>query len=160
MEITCVQWHPTQINTIITSSLDGTVRVWDLKGEALFGSLINKHVLKLRLTSATASVSRHSATCCAYSCDGKYILAGSSDGHIFIWQDKKVFSRTDFSLAGVHQGGVTSIVVHSQSLFFFSRGEEGSIHMWDLKKVSNKQAPIKSFRQLPSIYSMSTIALR
>jgi len=32
--VTCVQWHPDEKNLIITSSKDGTIRVWDILGEA------------------------------------------------------------------------------------------------------------------------------
>lgn len=47
MEVTDVHWHPTDKNCMMTSSLDGSIRLWDLLGEAAFGNLTNKQVLKV-----------------------------------------------------------------------------------------------------------------
>ena len=44
MEVTGVQWHPIDKNIVLTSSLDGSVRIWDLLGESTFGNLCSKHV--------------------------------------------------------------------------------------------------------------------
>lgn len=67
MEVTGVQWHPSDKNTVLTSGLDGSLRVWDLLGEAHFGHLINKHVLKVR---AATGQGRLGATACCYSPNG------------------------------------------------------------------------------------------
>jgi WD40 repeat protein len=67
MEVTGAQWHPTEKNIILTSSLDGSLRIWDITGEAAFGKLINSHVLKIR---TPVGRSRIGATCCCYSTDG------------------------------------------------------------------------------------------
>ena len=48
MEVTGVAWHPADKNIVLTSSLDGSVRVWDLTGETTLGNLCSKHVLKIR----------------------------------------------------------------------------------------------------------------
>ena len=71
MEVTGTQWHPTDRNVIATSSLDGTVRLWHLDGEALFGNLTSKYVLKIK---SKASAARIGATCCCFSPDGMYCL--------------------------------------------------------------------------------------
>lgn len=67
METTGGVWHPTNKNVVLTSSLDGTLRIWELTGEALFGNLINKSVLKLR---SAVGCQRVGAMCCAYSPSG------------------------------------------------------------------------------------------
>lgn len=71
MEITGIQWHPTDKNLILTSSMDGSMRVWDLLGEAHFGNLMCTHVLKLK---ASTGQGRLGVTACAYSPNGKYKL--------------------------------------------------------------------------------------
>jgi WD40 repeat protein len=70
MEVSCVRWHPTEKNIVMTASLDGSVRLWDLLGEAAFGNLVNKHVLKIR---GLTGQSRVGATACCFSPDGKFI---------------------------------------------------------------------------------------
>jgi WD repeat-containing protein 70 len=67
MEVSCASWHPENKNIIMTAGLDGALRIWDLTGEALFGNLINKHVLKIR--SATGQ-NRVGASSCCYTKDG------------------------------------------------------------------------------------------
>lgn len=69
MEVCCVRWHPTEKNVVMTSSLDGSVRLWDLLGEAAFGNLVNKHVLKIR---GLTGQSRVGATSCCFSPDGNH----------------------------------------------------------------------------------------
>ena len=70
MEVTGAQWHPVEKMILLTSSLDGTLRIWDLKGEANFGNLCNKSVLKIRGKSGQPRVG---ARCCAYSLDGNLL---------------------------------------------------------------------------------------
>ena len=62
-----IQWHPEDKNIILTSGLDGALRVWDLSGEALFGHLMNKHVLQIR--SKTGQM-RVGASSCCFTKDG------------------------------------------------------------------------------------------
>jgi WD40 repeat protein len=67
MEITAVQWHPTEKNIILTSSLDGSLRVWDLEGPRTFDQLVCKAVLKIRAVSVQ---NRIGATSCGYTPTG------------------------------------------------------------------------------------------
>ena len=68
MEVMGVQWHPIEKNIVLTCSLDGTLRSWDLLGDKTMGGLMNKHVFKLR--GVTAGQNRVAATSCCYSHDG------------------------------------------------------------------------------------------
>jgi hypothetical protein len=68
MEVCGAQWHPLEKNIVMTCSLDGSLRLWDLLGEAAFGNLLNKHVLKIR---AATGQNRVGATSCCYNRDGK-----------------------------------------------------------------------------------------
>ena len=49
MEVTCVAWHPSSKSQVMTGSLDGTLRLWDLEGAQNLGMLQNKTVLKVCL---------------------------------------------------------------------------------------------------------------
>ena len=68
MEVTGVAWHPIDKNTVLTSSLDGSLRVWDLLGESTFGNLCSKHVLKIR---GVTGQNRVGATSCCYTPNGE-----------------------------------------------------------------------------------------
>ena len=71
MEVSGVQWHPEDRNVIMTAGMDGALRLWDLTGEALFGNLINKHVLKIRSKTGQARVG---ASSCCFTKDGEILL--------------------------------------------------------------------------------------
>lgn len=163
MEVTGVCWHPLLKDVVISSSLDGTVRIWDLLGEAAFGNLINKHVLKIRSMSASASgQTRIGATCCFVSSNGKYYVAGASDGSVHIWQERKIYSRADTVIKSAHgsvniASNVTAVLMTQDCSTLISRGEDGMIKVWDIKKP---QAAVRVFQGCNNMYPSANIALR
>ena len=113
-EVTCVLWHPTLADHVVTASLDGSVRIWDLKGEAIFGNLINKHVLKVRSTSDGRRVG---ARCCAAAPGAQFMVGGATDGSIHVWLEKKAYSRTaDFVVNTAHGDGKSMSAVAVQAV--------------------------------------------
>ena len=42
--VTGGDWHPTKRNEMLTCSVDGTVRIWNLTGKMAFDNLINQTV--------------------------------------------------------------------------------------------------------------------
>ena len=42
--VTGGDWHPTKRNEMLTCSVDGTVRLWNLTGKLAFDNLINQTV--------------------------------------------------------------------------------------------------------------------
>jgi WD repeat-containing protein 70 len=64
----------------MTSSEDGTVRVWDLH------NVLQKTVIKPKLEKP----GRVAVTCCQYNSDGKLIVAGLMDGTLQLWDVKGV----------------------------------------------------------------------
>lgn len=159
MEVTCVCWHPTEKNILMTSSLDGALRLWDLMGEAAFGNLMNKHVLKIR---GQTGQSRVGATSCCYSNDGNRMIGGASDGSIQIWISRKVYSRPDVLIRPAHVGAdggeiaVISVVVSpTEGHVMASRSADGVILLWDLRKP---KAPYRKFVDIPNIYPTANLA--
>lgn len=155
MEVTTVQWHPTEKHILLTSSLDGTLRIWDLTGTALFGKLINKHVLKVRALKGT---NRVGATSCCYSSTGSKMIAGCSDGSIHIWNERQAYSKADIILRGGHGDDVkiTSVTITKNDKTLISRDENGTVAVWDLK---TPKAPRKIITGLNNIYPTANIEL-
>lgn len=172
MEVTCVQWHPTDKNTIISSSIDGSVRVWDLLGDATFGKLCNKHVLKIRGVTGT---NRVGAMSCCYAPNGLKIIGGASDGTVHIWNHKKVYSKADviLRLNSFAVGGgtvnakassvnmafnntsstpvnVTSVTMSGDNKTLAARYDDGRIALWDVTKPKN--APLKTIWDMHNAY--------
>lgn len=155
MEVTCVCWHPMDRNIIMTSSLDGSMRLWDLTGEAAFGNLINKHVLKIR---GLTGQSRVGATSCCFSNDGNRMVGGASDGSIQIWVTRKVYSRPDVLMRPAHTQdvAVTAVVMSpTESHVLASRAADGVVLLWDLRKPKQ---PYRKFVDIPNIYPTANLA--
>lgn len=151
MEVTGLQWHPHDKNMILTSSLDGSLRIWDLLGEALFGNLTCKHVLKIR---GATGVARVGATSCCYSptgtsfCNadaiailncrhflGQRIIGGASDGTIHVWNERKVYGRADIhiKLENTLDQPICSVKIALDNNLLACRCSNGVIGVWDLK---------------------------
>lgn len=75
---TAAQWHPSDRFTGMTSSEDGSIRVWDT------WNVLQKTVIKPQL----AKPGRIAVTACRYSHDGGLISAGMFDGTIQLWDVK------------------------------------------------------------------------
>ena len=75
---THAQWHPTDRYTGMTSSEDGSIRVWDT------WNVLQKTVIKPQL----AKPGRIAVTACAYNHDGGLIGGGMFDGTLQIWDVK------------------------------------------------------------------------
>eukprot|EP01034_Spumella_vulgaris_P022608 gene22608-28744_t len=154
METTGIQWHPSDKNIILTSSLDGSLRIWDLLGEASFGNLMNKHVLKIR--GATGQL-RVGATCCCYSPDGLRMVGGASDGTIHIWNHKKLYTRADIILKPVETATLRKpcgVVVAADNNTLAVRYEGGVVALWDLKRPS---APVKVMTGMLNDYPTANV---
>lgn len=151
MEVTCVCWHPVNKNLILSSSSDGTLRVWDLLGSAVFGNLVNKHVLKTKNTT-----SRLSATSCCYHPDGQRIYGGLSDGSMQIWKDKKVFARPDFTIKSPSDQAIQSVVISPDSRYLAARHADGLLALWTLGSA----APVLAFliTDMSNIYPTANLA--
>jgi WD40 repeat protein len=161
MEVTSLQWHPNEKNIVLTGSLDGTLRIWDLLGQAAFGCLINKHVLKMKVspTSSKAveglAATRIAFTTCCYSLNGLKILGGTSNGLICIWNEKRIYHFPDFTLKceETMNNAVQSIAVSSDNTKFVVRHENGMVIGWSF----TNNTPLWKLQGLKNIYPSSNI---
>jgi WD40 repeat protein len=142
MEVTCCQWHPTQKDTVLTASLDGSIRLWDLLGLAHFGDLTSKHVLKLKGQVATQT--RLGATACCFSPTGNRILGAGSDGAIYIWFEKKTYSKADIVLKSEYfTSSISSVSVSPDGMYLAARApNQDNILMWDFSSIGTKMTTV------------------
>ena len=150
MEVTSVAWHPSDKNLVLTGSLDGSLRMWDLAGAQSMDQLVNKTVFKLR-TAPGAPQGRLAVTSCCFSFDAKKIIAGCADGSIHLWAPP-VFSRPLAVLRPVFSSGaaVTCVVTCGASAtaaggVLAARGADGTALVWALNSLPNS-----SFQQTQS----------
>ncbi len=164
METTGCQWHPTDKNLILTSGLDGALRIWDLRGEALFGNLMNKHVLKIRPKTGQTAV-RIGATCCCYSKDGTRMIGGASDGTIHIWFTHAHYNRPDIVIDSPFRDFPQYVmsVIESPSTrgLLATRYESGLIKVWTYQTTGKKEVRnISTYQPAKNVYPMANLEFK
>ncbi|KAL2470590.1 Transducin/WD40 repeat-like superfamily protein [Abeliophyllum distichum] len=145
--LTCGEWHPKSKETILTSSEDGSLRIWDVND---FKS--QKQVIKPKL----ARPGRVPVTTCTWDCDGKRIAGGIGDGSIQIWSINAGWgSRPDISVANGHSDDITGLKFSSDGQILLSRSFDGSLKVWDMRKMKES---LRVFDDLPNHYAQTNIA--
>lgn len=145
--LTCGEWHPKSKETILTSSEDGSLRIWDVND---FKS--QKQVIKPKL----ARPGRVPVTTCTWDCEGKKIAGGVGDGSIQIWSIKAGWgSRPDISVANGHSDDITGLKFSSDGQILLSRSFDGSLKVWDVRKMKES---LRVFDDLPNNYAQTNIA--
>ncbi|KAK4418450.1 WD repeat-containing protein 70 [Sesamum alatum] len=145
--LTCGEWHPKAKETILTSSEDGSLRIWDVND---FKS--QKQVIKPKLSRP----GRVPVTTCTWDREGKRIAGGIGDGSIQVWNIKAGWgSRPDIYVANGHTDDITGLKFSSDGLTLLSRSFDGSLKVWDLRQM--KEA-LHVFDDLPNHYAQTNIA--
>eukprot|EP00953_Heterococcus_sp_UTEX-ZZ885_P004891 3120-Heterococcus_DN1.PRE.1 len=136
--VTAGQWHPSEKNTVMTSAMDGTVRIWDLNGRTSFDKLLCKTVLKVRGAKVGGKVI---VTCASYCPEGKLIGCGGADGSIRLLP---AAGGTGGSTAmgsiveAAHGTGnaVSCVEFHEDGHLLATRGTDDCVKLWDARKFS------------------------
>ncbi|KAL0459344.1 UNVERIFIED_CONTAM: WD repeat-containing protein 70 [Sesamum latifolium] len=145
--LTCGEWHPKAKETILTSSEDGSLRIWDVND---FKS--QKQVIKPKLSRP----GRVPVTTCTWDREGKRIAGGIGDGSIQVWNIKAGWgSRPDIYVSNGHTDDITGLKFSSDGLTLLSRSFDGSLKVWDLRQM--KEA-LHVFDDLPNHYAQTNIA--
>ena len=101
--------------TIISGGRDGTVRMWNLKGQ-LLAQPFKGH--------------KDVVTSVAISRDGKTIISGGGDGTVRIWNLKGQLIAKP--LEG-HESGVESVAISGDGQTIISGGNDGIVRIWNRK---------------------------
>ncbi|RVX19374.1 WD repeat-containing protein 70 [Vitis vinifera] len=145
--LTCGEWHPKTKETILTSSEDGSLRIWDVND---FKS--QKQVIKPKL----ARPGRVPVTTCAWDHEGKCIVGGIGDGSIQLWNLKPGWgSRPDIHVERGHSDDITGLKFSSDGRILLSRSFDGSLKVWDLRQMKK---PLQVFEDLPNHYAQTNVA--
>ena len=161
--LTSGHWHPVDRSACVTSSDDGTVRIWDVT------NLEQKTVIKPNL----GKPGRFSVSCCSYNASGSILAAGTMDGTIQLWaasgklgqaskvgtlpawkvkvQEKQRWmytSRPGQLVRKAHdpESEITSLCFAENGSALYSRAGDHTLKVWDLRKL---KTPVKVFANLP-----------
>ncbi|XP_056146586.1 WD repeat-containing protein 70 [Lampris incognitus] len=137
-------WNPKIKQEFMTCSNDGTVRLWDLNCEKA-----HKSVFKPRSLQGKKVI----PTCCTYSRDGRFVVAGCMDGTIQIW-DRNVSVHTKYHCRAAHASGseTSSLAFTYDGTKLASRGGDDTLKMWDIR---NFKTPLNVATGLTNYFSMT-----
>ncbi|GFR46159.1 hypothetical protein Agub_g7687 [Astrephomene gubernaculifera] len=162
-------WHPTDRYTALTSSEDGTVRIWDTH------NVLQKTVIKPSLARPV----RTAVTAVSYNTTGSLIGAGLADGTVQVWsvggkfgvsaavgqvlppkpqmvekQGWTYVSRPNQLIRDAHVAGteISSLCFSSDNTTLLSRGTDGTLKIWDLRRF---QTPVHVHSNLPAPYAQT-----
>lgn len=145
--ITGGEWNPKSKETILTSSEDGSLRLWDVND---FNS--QKQVIKPKLVRP----SRIPVTACAWDFEGKRIVGGIGDGSIQVWTIKTGWgSRPDIYVEKAHSDDITGLKFSADGQVLLSRSMDATLKVWDLRQM---KSPVKVFGDLPNHYAQTNVA--
>lgn len=143
------EWHPKEKQTILTSSDDGSLRIWDVNEFKT-----QKQAIKPKL----ARPGRVPVTACAWGLDGKCLAGGLGNGSVQVWNVKAGWgSRPDVYIEKAHEDGedVSGLKFSADGYTLLSRSLDETLKIWDLRST---KAPVKVFSELPNSYAQTNVA--
>uniref|UniRef100_K3WI14 FHA domain-containing protein n=1 Tax=Globisporangium ultimum (strain ATCC 200006 / CBS 805.95 / DAOM BR144) TaxID=431595 RepID=K3WI14_GLOUD len=150
-------WHPKLRDQMITSSLDGTVRIWHLGGKQTFKKLINTTVLKFKSKRGR----RCGVTTCRFNLDGTLVAGGTMDGQIQCYDPRKAYAGASLTVREAHaEGGgdlsISCIRFSPDGRLFASRScADDTVKVWDMRKTN---LPVKVFSGMEGVFGTSNLA--
>ncbi|KAI7863137.1 WD40-repeat-containing domain protein [Spinellus fusiger] len=141
-------WHPTDRSAFVTSSQDGTIRLWDVDTKRRQSAVIP---YKSRERGG-----RSSATAVAYSSDGKTVVGAFQDGTLNLWDIGSSYLRPTLSVSDAHQkhSETSSIVFSRNGHTMVTRGGDDSVKLWDIRNIKK---PVRAAYNLEVINPQANI---
>lgn len=129
-------WNPVKRDEFLTTSADGTARIWDLN----FGGKNHRSLVKCRAQNGLKT----SPTACTYSRDGKAFACGCADGSLQIWDVRKSLVAPVSLLRKAHEPVECTSVSYSHiGHNLVSRSCDDSLKLWDLRQLKNSLFEVK-----------------
>ena len=139
------KWHPLERNIFLTSSVDATIRLWDIysKQFGIDSDIAHKNIFKVK----TLKNKKVPVNCCNFNRDGKIIIGGVDDGSIQMFTTKSYLPQIYIPNAHENNCEISSIIFMENNRNFYSRSTDNTMKLWDIRKYNK---PIKIFDNLPN----------
>lgn len=138
-------FHRKDRNIFVTSSNDGTLRLWNLNNKLTQ----QETVIKVR---SPMSGLKAQPNICRFSRDSLTLATGCNDGSLMLWDTRRKYVTTSAVVKNAHLKGSEIIGIDfSYNLTkMCSRSEDDFCKLWDLRKLKD---PLASQGGLSSIYT-------
>lgn len=154
-EVTGVDWHPLERDIVLTSSLDGSARLWNLNGKTQFQKLVCDKVYRAK----NARGQRTAVTAVAYHPGGREFALGTACGSLQIWSSVKVGPRPERVVYNAHSEGkpVTAVVYNPGGTQVATRSSsDNAVHVWDARRLSKSSKPVATCSNVPATHERSS----
>lgn len=140
------RWNPKKKEEFATCSNDGTLRLWDVTSAAKK----HKEIMKPKTIQGRKGV----PTTCAYSRDGRWVVAGCQDGSIQMWDHNKMFVNVAMKNMRAHASGsdVSCLCFSYDNVQLLSRATDDTLKLWDLRSLAK---PVNVVDELTNRFAMT-----
>lgn len=149
--VTGVDWHPLDRDIVLTSSMDGSARLWNLNGKTVFHKLMCDKVYRAK----NARGQRTAVTSVAFHPGGREFAIGTSCGSLQIWNSTRIGPRPERVVCDIHGPGkpVTAVVYNAGGTQIATRSsEDETVHVWDARRLSKSSRPAASCSNVPTVH--------
>jgi WD repeat-containing protein 70 len=159
-QVTSVDWHPLERDVVLTGSLDGSARMWNLNGKTQFEKLVCDKVFAVKSVKGQ----RTAVTSVAFHPGGREFAVGTSCGSVQIFNRSRFSAtRPERALYGAHGGReddgtsngapVTSLAYSVDGSKLASRcSQDSTVRVWDPRRLSRSSTPVVDCRNVESIH--------
>ena len=156
--VTDVAWHPLEKDKVMTASIDGSARMWNLSsGKTAFKKLKCDLVYRAKNSKGI----RTAVTACAFHPSGREICLGTADGSIQIWDATRVKPRPDKVIYDAHGTGNAICYVgysYDGKRLVSRSSDDTTAKVWEARRLSRSSRPILIAAGLPSLFDGSNCA--
>lgn len=152
--VTGVDWHPLERDVVLTCSLDGSARLWNLNGKTQFHMLVCDKVYRAK----NAKGQRVGVTAVAFHPGGREFVLGTACGSIQIWNATRVGARPERVVFHSHGEGrpINSLAYNVDGSQIVSRSsEDDTVKVFDAKRLSRSCTPVATCQELATFHERS-----
>jgi WD repeat-containing protein 70 len=139
--VTSVQWHPLERDIVLTASIDGSARIWDLNGKTQFGMLLCGKVFQAK----SAKGQRTAVTAVCFHPAGREFVLGTACGSIQVWSRSRASGRPERAVYDAHGNGkaISAVAYNFDGTKIASRSkEEVTVKVWNSQRMSSSSKPL------------------
>lgn len=156
--VTAADWHPLERDWVLTGSIDGSARLWDLaNGRTQFKKLTCDRVFSPK----NARGQRTSVTAACFHPGGREFALGTSCGSIQIWSRTRVSGRPERVVVAAHgeNKAITALTFNMDGSRLASRSvDDDQVKVWNSQRLSRSSTAIVTCREAVTVHDHANMA--